>query len=127
MESVLKGMEDAVMFKKRSWSPTTNMATFTREMYAVVKFADILVLPTRTSLDLERIPKIIRSKLYRHLSSFKGLRHLRLGSGSGGWVTEAYSESFLLGIPHMTHLVSFSLKYDCTESVLQVLSDTCSR
>ena len=51
---------------------------------------------------------------------FRDLRVLILGSGSGGWVTEAYSEKFLLGIPSMTHLVHFSLKYDCTPSILQV-------
>jgi hypothetical protein len=39
-------------------------------------------------------------------------------------VTEAYSEYFLLGIPRMKNLVKFSLKYDCTENVLQVLSET---
>lgn len=45
---------------------------------------------------------------------------LVLGSGSGGWVTDAYNEYFLLAIPKMRHLVKFSLMYDCTENVLQV-------
>ena len=45
---------------------------------------------------------------------------LVLGSGSGGWVTDAYNVYFLLGIPKMRHLVKFSLMYDCTENVLQV-------
>ena len=50
----------------------------------------------------------------------RDLRVLILGSGSGGWVTEAYAEKFLIGIPSMTNLVHFSLKYDCTPSILQV-------
>ena len=54
---------------------------------------------------------------YRH---FESLRVLVLGSGSGGWVTDAYNEYFLLAIPKMRHLVKFSLMYDCTENVLQV-------
>ena len=45
---------------------------------------------------------------------------LVLGSGSGGWVTDAYNEYFLLAIPKMRHLVKFSLMYNCTENVLQV-------
>ena len=53
---------------------------------------------------------------YRH---FESLRVLVLGSGSGGWVTDAYNEYFLLAIPKMRHLVKFSLMYDCTENVLQ--------
>ena len=42
-------------------------------------------------------------------------------------VTESYSEKFILGLPHMRHLVHFSLKYDCTGSVLQVLAETCRK
>jgi hypothetical protein len=70
---------------------------------------------------------MIRTKLYGNLPAFKNLTTLILGSGSGGWVPEAYADKFLLGLPHMNHLVHFSLKYDCTENVLQVLSETCGK
>ena len=100
------------------------MTRFSREMYAIVKFSNVLVQKQRTSLDLETVPMIIRSKLYSCLQHFESLRSLVLGSGSGGWVTSAYNEYFLLGIPKLRNLVRFSLKYDCTENVLQVLSET---
>ena len=31
------------------------------------------------------------------------------------------------GLPKMKNLVHFSLKYDCTESLLEALAENCSR
>jgi hypothetical protein len=44
--------------------------------------------------------------------------HMYIGSGSGGWVTEAYSDNFLLGIPNLKNLVHFSLKVTQIDSSL---------
>ena len=135
---VVEGIHDATRVKKRGYTPTTSMSRFTRELYAIVKFSNILVQKERRVLNLEDVPKIIRTKLYSSLKyalqfytfssqttsichrHFEKLRVLVLGSGSGGWVTDAYNEYFLVGIPKMRHLVKFSLMYDCTENVLQV-------
>lgn len=127
IDPILNGIKAAILHMKRQWSPTTNMKTFTRQMYAVVKFSNLLVTPQMKKLDLAEIPKMVRTKLYGCLKAFSGLRILRLGSGSGGWVTDAYAECYLTGIPQMKHLVHFSLSYDCTLNVLQVLSETCGR
>ena len=70
---------------------------------------------------------MIRTKLYSSLPAFQNLSTLILGSGSGGWVTEAYADKFLLGLPHMKRLAHFSLKYDCTSNILLVLSETCRK
>ena len=56
------------------------MAKFTREMYAIIKFSNLLVLPRRRKLDLEHVPKIIRSKLFGALPVFKNLHTLILGN-----------------------------------------------
>ena len=71
LENVLKGIEDAVLAKKRQWTPTTNMTRFTREMYAIIKFSNVMVLAQRRSLNLEKLPKMIRSKMYNCLPAFK--------------------------------------------------------
>ncbi len=55
------------------------------------------------------------------------MRSLSLGSGSGGWVTEAYSEAFSSGLQNMSLLTTFSLKYDCTDELLKTLTETCSK
>ena len=76
-------------------------------------------------LDLDKIPKILRTRMYDHLSRFEGLSTLILGSGSGGWVPDAYSDKFSVALPSLRQLVHFSLKYDCTPNVLKVLSESC--
>ena len=68
---------------------------------------------------------MIRTKLYNSLPIFKNLHTLILGSGSGGWVTDVYSEKFAMGLPHMHRLVHLSLKYDCNSYFLHTLSETC--
>jgi hypothetical protein len=55
---------------------------YTREMYAIIAFSEILVLPERRFLDLNAIPKMIRSCLYSRLNGFSGLRTLILGKST---------------------------------------------
>ena len=68
---------------------------------------------------------MIRTKLYNSLPIFTNLHTLILGSGSGGWVTDVYSEKFAQALPHMHQLVDVSLKYDCNSYFLHTLSETC--
>ena len=64
---VMEGIHDATRVKKRGYTPTTSMGRFTRELYAIVKFSNILVQKERRVLNLEEVPKIIRTKLYSSL------------------------------------------------------------
>ena len=125
VDPVIWGISEALTAKKKEWSPTTNMSKFTKAMLAITKFANLVVLPTRKTLDLENLPKMIRTKLYNCLPIFKDLRTLILGSGSGGWVTDVYAEKFAVGLPYMNSLVHLSLKYDCTSYFLHTLAETC--
>ena len=70
---------------------------------------------------------MLRTKLYNSLPIFKNLDTLILGSGSGGWVTDVYSEKFAVGLPYMHQLVHLSLKYDCNLYFLHTLSETCAK
>ena len=96
------------------------------ELNAIVKFCNLLVHPLRRVLDLATVPQTIRTRLYGSLKCFVGLHTLILGSGSGGWVPEAYADKFSIALPRFDRLQQFSLKYDCTDIVLKVLSETCS-
>ena len=126
-EGVLVGICKAICKRKLEWTPTVDKRKYMREMYALTKFSNILVHSKTRSLDLDKIPKILRTRMYDSLSGFHGLTTLILGSGSGGWVPDAYSDKFILALPHLKRLAHFSLKYDCTSSVLQVLSESCSK
>ena len=48
-----------------------------------------------------------------------------LGCGSGGW-HDRLAEKFATALPNLKQLVHFSFRYDCTKSVLEVLSQTCN-
>ena len=84
---VLVGLCKAICRRKSEWTPTTDKRKYMREMYALTKFSNILVHSKTQKLDLDKIPKILRSRLYTHLPEFRGLSTLILGSGSGGWVS----------------------------------------
>ena len=127
IDPILHGVSEAVKAKKKQWRPTTLMKQFARSMFAITEFSNLMVLRSRRFLDLEKVPKILRSRMFHQLSQFVSVTTLILGSGSGGWVAEAYSEQFILGLQHMKHLIHFSLCYDCTGSILQVLSETCRK
>jgi hypothetical protein len=59
LEPVLIGISEAILAKKREWTGRRqDMIKFTREMYAITKFADLMVMPTRRALDLDKIPKV---------------------------------------------------------------------
>ena len=49
-----------------------------------------------------------------------GLTVLNLGSGSGGTVTDAFEDKFIGGILCLSQLQQFTLRYDCTNRILQV-------
>ena len=125
MDPIISGISQALYAKKQEWSPMTNMYKFTKTMGAIIKFSNLVVIPTRKVLDLENLPKMIRTKLYNSLSIFKDLRTLILGSGSGGWLADVYSEKFAIGLPYMKNLVHLSLKYDCNSYFLHTLTETC--
>ena len=101
------------------------MYKFSSSMFAITEFATMLVLPNKQYLNLERIPKMIRIRLFNKLSEYKSLTKLILQSGSGGLVTDVFTHKFIFGLGYLKNLVHFSLKYDCTDSILQVLSENC--
>ena len=68
---------------------------------------------------------MIRIPLFNQLSEYKNLTKLILQCGSGGLVTDVFTDKVKLGLRHMNNLVHFSLKYDCTDSILQVLAENC--
>ena len=127
LDPILLGITQAVKIKKSTWNHATLMTKFTKSMYAIIEFSNLMVIPSRRFIDLEKVPKIVRSRLFNYLPEFFNTTTLILGSGSGGWVTEAFSEKFIIGIPYMKKLMHFSLKYDCIGNILQVLSETCRK
>ena len=101
-----------------------NISRNSREMTIVVSFCDLIISGQLKTLDLTDVPKILRFNIYDKLGSFRGLRSLVLGSGTGGW-SNMYIEKLSVGVKNMKHLVKFSLCYDCTDSIIKLLTRNC--
>ena len=122
----LQGIEIASDIKKESMQSHNdkNISRNSREMTIIVSFCDLIVSSQLKTLDLTDVPKILRFHLYDKLGCFRGLRSLILGSGTGGW-SNMYIEKFSSGVLNMKHLVKFSLCYDCTDSIIKLLTRNC--
>eukprot|EP00092_Neocalanus_flemingeri_P000342 GFUD01000364.1.p1 GENE.GFUD01000364.1~~GFUD01000364.1.p1 ORF type:complete len:610 (-),score=204.58 GFUD01000364.1:119-1900(-) len=123
--AVLVGLDRATRIHKASWTSTTDNRIFTKILYGIMKFTEVVVLPKKRILLLDQIPQILRNKLYSHLPEMENLTVLNLGSGSGGSVTEAFEDRFIAGVTVLKKLNLFTLRYDCTDNILKVLSATC--
>ena len=118
--AVLRGLERATRIHRNSWTRTTDNRVFTKVLYGVVKFAETVVFPTQRALLLDCVPQVLRNKLYSHVHEMPRLAALNLGSGSGGTVTEAFEEKFIFGISALNNLSQLTLRYDCTDKILEV-------
>lgn len=125
--AVLNGLDRATRIYKASWTRATDNRKFTKVMYGIMKFTEVVVLPKKKILQLDQVPQILRNKLYSHLPQMPNLTVLNLGSGSGGSVTDAFEDKFIAGVAVLNKLQAFTLRYDCTYIVLKVLSMTCSQ
>ena len=75
-----------------------NKWKFSLEIFAITYFTELLIIPLRRIIDLTKVPQDLRSWLCRDFTKFgDDLNVLILGSGSGGVVPEAFSDTVLKG------------------------------
>ena len=125
-EHVLEGVIVAVEIMKAKWRLDTKMPEFTLQIWAMLKVAEVLYLKELKSLDVEKMPKLVRSSLMRNLKMFEGLKSLEFGSSTGDMTIHIQKgasmyQTICEGIGNMNHLVKFSLKYNCTDEFLVAL------
>ena len=58
IDPIVFGISLAIWEKKKRWTPTTNMSKFTKSMYAITMFANVVVIPSRKVLDIDKVPKV---------------------------------------------------------------------
>nr|CAD7445584.1 unnamed protein product [Timema bartmani] len=63
----------------------------------------------------------------RNLYRMIGLEVLDLGSGSGGWNTSDIEKLIVSGVSSMKNLTSLCLCFDCTDHILSVVGQNCTR
>jgi len=126
----LEGVIMAVETMKANWKLNTNMPEFTLKMWAMIKVAEVLHLKHLKSLDVDKLPKMLRSNLLRNITEFEGLRTLEFGSSTGDMTMHLQQGASMYlticeGIGRMTRLVHLSLKYNCTVDILDALVTAC--
>ena len=66
----MKYILQATKVHKNSWTRTTDNRVFTKVLYGIIKFVEMVVFPSMTGLLLDQIPQILRNKLYRDSSHY---------------------------------------------------------
>ena len=96
---------------------------FTHELndsaYFGLRMSELIANDTVEDLDLSQVPKQIRSCLYGSLENMKNLKYLNMGSGHGGWLSEAFCNKFYgKSMESLQHLVVLQFHHDCTNHLL---------
>eukprot|EP00092_Neocalanus_flemingeri_P011127 GFUD01011983.1.p1 GENE.GFUD01011983.1~~GFUD01011983.1.p1 ORF type:complete len:587 (+),score=118.39 GFUD01011983.1:23-1783(+) len=120
-DHALEGVIVAVEIMKAEWKLNTAMPEFTLQIWAMVKVAEVLHLKQLKSLDVEKMPKMIRSSVLRNIKDFRGLEKLAFGSSTGDMKGASIYLTICEGIGKMKNLVHFSHKYNCTVDILNAL------
>ncbi len=68
-KETLKGVQEALEVKKKQYvtSKQLNIKQFSNEVNLVVRFAELICLEHLRTLDLDRVPRVLRADLVMHL------------------------------------------------------------
>lgn len=103
----------------------TSHSEFMAQCNAAVSLIEVVIGPHLTYCNFEETPKLLQQVFYMRLKDLKGLEFLNLGSMTGGWKIEEMEPTILNGIEVMKNLQYLSLNYDCTNTILLKLIETC--
>lgn len=123
---VLSALKTLIERKKKMYDPLATITSFLTEMNVVVGLTEVVLSAHLKRLDFTAWPKIMRYVMCRSLEKLTGLEVLNLGACAGGWSTESGMEKVLVaGVAGMKNLRSLCLCFDCTDSIVAVLGDSC--
>lgn len=105
----------------------TSTGEFMSQVNVAVSLAEVIIGPNLTYCNFEEMPKILQQIFYTHLRQLSGLIYLNLGSLTGGWKTDDMEPTILDGLANMQNLRSLTLNYDCTDTILLNLIETCPK
>ena len=124
---VLTAIAAFIQETKQTYLNFETMITFINQMNIVANLTEVAIHPHLRNIDFSLWPKIMRHVLYKNLYRMTGLERLNLGSGSGGWKTSDIERLIVCGMPSMKNLTSLCLCFDCTDHILSVVGQNCSK
>ena len=125
---VIKGIEETIVRKNSQMhlcDKPADISKLNMEMFLILKFNDLVLVPNLTSLDLRDRLQPVRNHLYDKLCHLPGLRSLWLGEASHGYTPDIFKTQFLAGVSNMKRLARFSLQFDCFDKLISILAENC--
>lgn len=110
---VLHGIKNLIKQEKSSYHPL------------VVNIAELMMSSKLKQLNFSRCPELIRPVLYENLHKLNGLETLIIKIGLSEWCTSNRDAKILQAIKPMSNLRFFCLHFDCTDEIVQVISENC--
>lgn len=126
--SVIQGIEETIVRKNSQMHLSDKPAEISKlnmEMFLILKFNDLVLVPNLASLDLREKLQPVRNHLYDKLWALPGLRELWLGEASHGYTPDIFKRQFQVGVSNMRRLVRFSLQFDCFDKIISILAENC--
>ena len=126
--SVIRGIEETIVRKNSQMHLSDKPGEISKlnmEMFLILKFNDLVLVPNLTTLDLRDRLQPVRNHLYDKLSQLPGLRDLSLGEASHGYTPDIFKRQFQAGVSNMKRLARFSLQFDCFDKIISILAENC--
>lgn len=122
---VLKAIQQLIEKTKKNFNQLQPMMLFVNEMNVVVSLTETVINENLKGMDFTRWPKMMRYILYKRLDKMTGVENLNLGSCLGD--RNIHDKSFLNAIAGMKNLHTLCLCFDCTDLIIQILGENCSK
>lgn len=123
----LKAVFNLINETKNSFSQYFPITSYLSEMNVVVNLTQVVIHSNLKTVEFSVWPKIMRHVLYKNLHVMTGLEVLDLGSGSAGWKTSGIEKMIIQGVSAMPNLTSFTLCFDCTDSIVTAVGQNCPK
>lgn len=123
----LKAILKLINETKNSFSQYFPTSNYLSEMNVVVNLTEVVVHSNLKTIEFSLWPKVMRHVLYRNLHAMTGLEVLDLGSGSAGWRISGIEKMIVCAVSMMPNLTSFTLCFDCTDSIVTAVGLNCPK
>lgn len=123
----LKAILNLINETKNNFNQYFPITTYLSELNVVVNLTEVVIHSNLRTIEFSLWPKIMRHVLYKNLHAMTGLEVLDLGSGSAGWRTSGIEKTIIHGVSAMPNLTSFTLCFDCTDSIVTAVGQNCPK
>lgn len=122
---VLEAVTKIVEGTRKRYRQTAPISHFLTEMTIVLSMAEVVMTPLLKHIDFSMWPKMMRYILFKNLNKAHNLEHLNLGSCTGAWRSSENDRLLITSISHMRNLKFLCLCFDCTDTIIQAVSENC--